>query len=140
MTAIESHRSEEKIEGSSDRSFGLVFAAFFAIIACLPWLRGGEFRFWAFAVSGAFFMIALLYPSILSSLNRYWMKLGLILSRIVSPIALGILFCFTIVPIGLLMRVLGKDPLRLKLDPAASSYWILRTPPGPDPKSMDNQF
>ena len=53
---------------------------------------------------------------------------------------MGLLFYVTVTPIGLIMRATGKDPLRLKFDPSARSYWIERTPPGPDPRSMKHQF
>jgi hypothetical protein len=66
--------------------------------------------------------------------------LGLLMAKVVSPIALGILFYLVFMPVGLVMRLSGKDPLRLKFDPAAKSYWIDREPPGPPPNSMTNQF
>ncbi len=53
---------------------------------------------------------------------------------------MGILFFVVVMPVGLIMRALGKDPLRLARDPAAASYWIDRAPPGPPPQSMKNQF
>jgi len=87
-----------------------------------------------------FALVALVKPALLSGLNRLWMKLGLLLGKVVSPIALGILFYAVITPIGLIIRLTGKDPLRLKFDPDAESYWIPREPPGPPPGSMNNQF
>jgi hypothetical protein len=140
MTAFESHEREETIEGSSDRVFGLVFAAFFSIMAGLPLFSGGELRTWALAPGGVFLSLALLAPSTLTRLNRIWMRVGLLLGKIVSPIALGILFLMVITPIGLVLRLMGKDPMRLKSDPVADSYWITRDPPGPDPKTMNRQF
>lgn len=131
---------EEEIEGSSDRSFGLVFAAVFLLVGGLPVLHGGHIRWWALGVSAAFAVIALVIPSILAVPNRLWMKFGLLLAKIVSPIALGILFYLVFTPIGLVMRLSGKDPMRLKADPNAKSYWIDREPPGPPPQSMTNQF
>jgi hypothetical protein len=58
----------------------------------------------------------------------------------VSPVAMGLVFVTTVVPIGLVMRALGKDPLRLRRDSDAASYWIPRDPPGPAPDTMKNQF
>ena len=69
-----------------------------------------------------------------------WVKLGALLYVIVSPIVMALLFYLTVTPLALLMRVPGKDPLRLRRDPNAASYWIERTPPGPAPESMKNQF
>jgi hypothetical protein len=73
-------------------------------------------------------------------LNRVWLRLGLVLYKVVSPIAMGLVFVTTVVPIGLVMRALGKDPLRLRRDSHAASYWIQRDPPGPAPDTMKNQF
>ncbi len=131
---------EDEVEGSSDRSFGIVFAVVFLIIAFIPLLHSGAVRWWSVGVSAAFGVVALTVPSILAVPNRLWMKFGLLLAKIVSPIALGILFYLVFMPVGLVMRIAGKDPLRLRFDPAAKSYWIPRSPPGPDPKSMTNQF
>jgi hypothetical protein len=136
----ESYSREEKIDGSSNRSFGLVFAAFFALVGLLPLILGRAPRTWAFGLSGIFLLAALLFPSVLAPLNRLWMKFGLLLHRIVSPIALGIMFFLVITPMGWLMRALGKDLLRLRIDPDASSYWIERNPPGPAPETFKDQF
>jgi hypothetical protein len=130
----------QAVEASSDRAFGLVFAAVFLVIAGWPLFYGEALRWWAVGIAAAFAAIALLKPSLLAGLNRQWIKLGLLLGKIVSPIALGILFYCVVAPIGLVMRLSGKDPLRLKLDPGAKSYWIPRKPPGPPPDSMTNQF
>ncbi len=131
---------EDEVEGSSDRSFGFVFAAVFLIIAAWPLLNSGTPRWWSVGVAAAFALVAIVKPALLAGANKLWMKFGLLLAKVVSPIALGILFYLVFMPIGLLMRVSGKDPLRLKFDPAATSYWIPREPPGPPPTSMTNQF
>lgn len=140
MTSIESHAREEELKGSSDRVFGLVFAAFIAILAFWPLLSGGTARIWLLVPAGLFLLLALLAPPALAPLNRLWMRFGLLLGKVVSPIALGIVFLLAVVPIGWLLRRSGKDPLRRTLDSAAGSYWIPRDPPGPDPKTMNRQF
>src|SRR5262245_48945617 len=131
---------EQYVEGSSDRSFGLVIAAVFLLIALGPLRHGHTPRWWALVVTGVLTLIALVKPKLLSRANWLWTKLGLLLGKIVSPIALGILFYGVITPLALVIRLTGKDPLRLKLDSAANSYWIVRKPPGPPPDSMTNQF
>ncbi len=136
----ESYERREEIEGSSDRSFGIVFAIVFAVIGLLPFAFGGGVRLWALLIGGAFLLVALALPSILAPLNRLWLRFGLLLHRIVSPIVLGIMFFVVITPMGLLMRALGKDLLRLKFDERSSSYWIARVPPGPPPESLRDQF
>ena len=131
---------EQYVEGSSDRSFGLVFAAVFGLIALGPLRHGHAPRWWASALAGVFALVALRRPALLATPNRLWTKLGVLLGKVVSPIALGILFYGVVTPLAVVIRLTGKDPLRLKLDPAAESYWIVRKPPGPPPDSMTNQF
>jgi len=133
-------REAEPIERSSDRAFGLVFAAFFTLIAVMPVWRGGAVRLWALAVAAAFLVAALARPRVLAPLNRIWAAVGLFLHRIVSPVALAVMFFGVLTPTGVLMRLFGKDPLRLRIDRAAASYWIVRTPPGPTGESLKNQF
>jgi hypothetical protein len=136
----ESFDRDEAIHGSSDRSFGLVFAAVFLAISILPWIFGGRLRVWSLGVAAVFGVVALAAPRVLAPLNKLWLRFGLLLHRIVSPVVLGIMFFLVITPMGLLMRAFGKDPLRLRFDRSASTYWIPREPPGPPPDSFSDQF
>lgn len=138
--AHENLSRDQHIEGSSDRTFGLVFAGVFLVLAGMPLFHGEPMRWWSVGVAGVFALAALLRPSLLAGLNRLWLKLGLLLGKITSPIALGILFYGVVTPLGAAIRLNGKDPLRLKFDHGADSYWIPRDPPGPPPGSMNNQF
>ena len=131
---------EEEVKAGSDRSFGFVFAGFFAILAALSLWRGSTTWHYTLPVAAAFLVVALVYPKILGPLNRLWLKFGLLLYKVMNPLILGLLFFVTIMPIGLVMRAFGKDFLRLKLDRNAKTYWIERAPPGPPPRSMRNQF
>lgn len=131
---------EQHVEGSSDRAFGLVVAGAFLLVTLGPLRHGHMPRWWALAVASVFALVAVLKPVLLARLNRLWTKLGILLGKVVSPIALGILFYGVLTPVALIMRLARKDPLRLKLDHHADSYWIERKPPGPPPDSMGNQF
>jgi Saxitoxin biosynthesis operon protein SxtJ len=131
---------KEDIKPSSDRSFGLVIATVFLLITFWPLIRAEPVRWWALAVAAVFAALALLWTAALAPLNKCWTKLGVLLYRIVSPIVLGLLFYVIVTPVALLMRVLGKDPLRLRREPDAASYWIDRMPREPAPESMKNQF
>src|SRR5262245_50819356 len=126
---------EQHVEGSSDRTFGLATAVVFLLIALAPLRHGHAPRWWALVVAAVIGLIALLKPVLLSRPNRLWMKLGILLGKVVSPIALGILFYGVLTPLAVVSRLIGRDPLHLKLDPGADSYWILRKPPGPPPDS-----
>jgi hypothetical protein len=124
----------------SERSFGLFFSAVFAIIALLPLLGGDSIRAWPLIIASIFVMLAIVTPSVLAPVNKLWMKFGLLLHRIVSPLALGVVFYLTVLPTGLILRIIGKDPLRLRFDSKVESYWIIRDPPGPTAESLNNQF
>jgi len=130
----------EEIGGSSDRSFGLVFSGCFLVIGLWPLVHRNPTRDWALVLAATFFAIALIRPALLGPLNRLWLRLGLLLQRIVSPVVLGLVYFTTVTPIGLLMRLLGKNPLGLGFDPDAKTYWIERRPPGPAPETMRRQF
>ena len=136
----EDFRRKQEGQGGSDRGFGIVFAAFFALVALLPLRAHHPVRWWALALAGVFLGVALLKSAWLGPLNRLWTKLGILLGRIVSPVVTGLVFFLVVTPIGLLFRILKKDPLRLAWNGAASSYWIDRQPPGPAPETMRNQF
>lgn len=136
----ESLEREEIVKGPSNRSFGFVFAAVFFVIGAFPLLAGKSALVWALATGAAFALVALAIPVVLAPLNRLWLKLGLLLHKVVSPIVLAILFFVVITPMGLAMRLFGKDPLRLRLDKGSKSYWIERNPPGPAPETLKDQF
>jgi len=131
-----------RVEGSSDRAFGLVMAGFFALVAIAPLVLGkdGGLRLWALAIAAVFLAFALLWTAPLAPLNRVWFRLGMLLHRITSPVILALLYGVGILPVGLIMRAAGKDPLRLRRNAQAASYWIPREPPGPAPETMANQF
>jgi hypothetical protein len=124
----------------SERSFGLVFTVVFLIIALWPLIHWQAPRTWALAIAALFGLAAFMAPRVLRPLNRLWFRFGLVMHRIMSAVILTALFFLTVLPIGLIYRLLGKDPLRLKIDRRQSSYWIAREPPGPPPDSMANQF
>lgn len=140
MSSHENLERQQEVEGSSDRFFGLTFFIFFLLIALWPLLGGGSIKSTPLFISLIFLSIAVIYPAVLSPLNKLWLKFGALLHTITSPIILGLMFYLVITPAGLLIRLLGKDLLRLKPDPDASSYWVPREPPGPEKNSLHRQF
>ena len=136
----ESFAHDEPVRTSSDRSFGFVFTAVFAVIGLAPLVAGHPWRPWATIVAALFLTAALLRPALLAPLNRLWTKFGLLLHRVTNPILMGFVFFLAVTPTAFMMKLLGKDPLRRRFDRAAKSYWIDREPPGPDPETMRNQF
>jgi len=131
---------EEHVKAGSDRGFGFVFAGFFALVSGLSWWRGHTGWHWPLPLAAVFLAVALVHPRLLAPLNKLWLKFGLLIYKVMNPLILGLLFFVTIAPIGIVMRLFGKDFLRLRLDREAKSYWIERAPPGPPPQSMRNQF
>ena len=121
----------------AERSFGILFSIVFLCVALYPLLVNGSVRFWSLFVAFVFVVLAYLFPSTLSFLNRLWIKLGIILGHFVSPIVMAAIYFLTVFPIGFVMRLLGKDLLRQKLDKKAKSYWV---EPSKLVGSMKDQF
>ena len=126
----------DKIEISSNKSFGIVFFIVFFLVATYPILNNQDIRVWSLLISIIFLVLGLLNSRILNPLNRIWFKFGLFLGKIVSPIVMGLIFFLVVTPIGLFMRIIGKDLLNLKIN-SDKSYWINKS--GPKSK-MKNQF
>ena len=126
----------DDIKISSNRSFGIVFFIVFLLIALYPLIHSEEIRFWSIIISLIFLVLGLLNSKILAPLNKLWFKFGIFLGKIISPLIMGIIFFLVVTPIGILMRLLGKDLLNLKYN-KNKSYWIDKT--GPKSK-MRNQF
>jgi predicted membrane metal-binding protein len=131
---------DDEVIGASDRGFGLTIAGVCGLVGAIRLALGHDHAVWWLAAAGIAMLFALFWPVALAPLNRLWLRLGLLLYKVVNPVAMGLVFFTTVVPIGLVMRALGKDPLRLRRDPGAASYWIPREPPGPAPDTMKNQF
>jgi len=138
MSTHETVRGADVIEPGSDRSFGLIVGGIFAVIGAYQYLTGSSLFAWFLLPGAILVLLGLARPAVLHPLNIAWMRLGLLLGRVVTPIVMFLVFVVSIVPIGLILRVMGKDPLKLKRQ--ASSYWIERTPPGPSPESLEDQF
>jgi len=124
-------------EQSSPKSFGIVFSIVFLIVALYPLANSEDLRIWALIVSAIFLLLAFVAPNVLSLPNKLWYKFGILLGSIIAPIVMALVYFLTVLPTGLVMRLLGKDLLRQKLDKNAKSYWIDRTEPV---GSMKNQF
>jgi hypothetical protein len=140
MNTHEELSRKHAVRGSSDRSFGVVFSVFFAFVGLAPMWKHHPRRPWALGLAGVFLVVAILRPVWLHPLNQGWIKLGLLLGRVVNPVVMGLLFFIVVTPTALIFRLLHKDPLRLSLNPTDRSYWIERHPPGPSQETMANQF
>ncbi len=120
----------------SNRNFGIVFFTVFLIIALWPLLNSGEIRVWSLIISLIFLILGIFNSKILAPLNKIWMKFGLLLGSIVSPIVMGIIFFLVVTPTSFFMKLIKKDILNLKKN-NNNSYWVDKS--GPKSK-MKNQF
>ena len=121
---------------STNKGFGILFFFVFLIISFYPFKNFVDVRIWSLVIAFIFLILGLLNSKILTPLNILWFKFGIVLGKIIPPIIMGILFFFVITPIGLFMRLIGRDLLNLKFNNNLS-YWIEKK----DPKSkMKNQF
>jgi hypothetical protein len=131
---------DEKVVVGSDRSFGVVMAVALGATTLLNTWHSGRLWPWTGGLAALFLVAGLLRPSTLNPLNLIWLRFGLLLHKVVNPIVMALLFYGTVLPTGLVMRMMGRDLLRLKRQPDADSYWIVRQPPGPSPETMKDQF
>ena len=107
----------------SDRAFGFTFAAVFALISVVGWFVFNTLLIWAVVLWGTFLALALIAPWILLPLNRLWMWLALGIGHVVNFLLLSAFFFVVVLPFGVAMRLLRKDPMKRKMDPRARSYW-----------------
>lgn len=128
------------VEKTADRSFGLLFSAVLYLIAIYPLFKGGTIHFWAIFIGSIFLIAAIFRPSLLSKLNRCWIKLGLLQHKLISPVILAALFFLILTPYAYLLKIFRKDVLQLSFEPMSESYWILISSEELDRKSMKNQF
>ena len=115
----------KKVWMSSNRSFGLVFFAFFLIIGFWPIFEYEDIRIWSIIAAFIFLILGILDSKYLTPFNRFWMKFGLFLGKIISPIVMGIVFFLVVTPIGIIMKIFRKDLLNIKYK-KNQSYWVYR--------------
>ena len=112
-----------EIKISSNKSFGIVFAIVFFLIALWPIIKSDDIRIWSLIVSIIFLILGIMNSSILTPLNKIWFRFGIFLGNLIAPVVMGIIFFFVVTPIGLIMRLLGRDLIKLKKN-NENSYWI----------------
>ena len=112
-------------EKSSNRSFGIIFFIVFLLISVWPIIDGQALRVWSLIISLIFLFLGILNSNILTPLNLAWIKLGEILGRFIAPVVMAVIYFLIVTPIGLFMRIIGKDLLNIKFS-QNSSYWIKR--------------
>ena len=115
---------KKEIKTSSNKSFGIVFFVIFLVVSLWPLINEGEIRIWSIVISIIFLFLGLINSKILTPLNKLWFRFGILLGNVFSPIVMGIIYFGVITPIGILMKLIGKDILNLKQNKKSSTYWI----------------
>jgi len=129
---------EQLAEGeSSDRTFGLIAGTAFLILELVRYVKRGNVQSWVILLGSALILLALVRPQILQGPKRAWLFLGFLLGLVLNPIVLAVLFFAVITPAGCLMRLFGRDPMRINSTAELSTYWIERAEPASD---MQDQF
>ena len=119
-------KRNSNIKISSNRNFGLVFFIVFLIVTIWPITYDEPVRIWSAIISLVFLILGLMNSILLTPLNKLWFKFGIILGAIVSPVVMGVVFFLVVTPIGLIMKIMGKDLLNKKYDKKKRTYWIKR--------------
>ncbi|ASY72301.1 hypothetical protein N181_08270 [Sinorhizobium fredii USDA 205] len=135
--------SEHALEGPSNRSFGYTVGGILLAFVLLRWLISGELTAITIGlaiIGGVLVLLAFALPDWLALPNRLWTKLGLLLFMIVNPLVMLLIYATAFIPIGLVLRLRGYDPLAASFDKSVDTYWNKRSPHEPDPATMRNQF
>jgi large-conductance mechanosensitive channel len=139
----ENYRDEEPTEAGSDRAFGCTVGSILMLIGATKAFVAGAISplVCSIFVSGSLlFLLGIVAPSRLSTLNRVWLKVGTVIAKVVNPIILALLFFLVVTPMAFFMRIVGKRPLRLAADRTAATYWIEREPSAGGASTMRQQF
>ena len=121
---------------NNNKSFGILFFIVFLIIGLWPLINLNPIRIWSLIISLIFLMLAFFQPEFLKPLNGIWMKFGELLGRVIAPIVMFVIFFLVVTPLSFLVRLLGKDLLKIKFN-NSKSYWLQKKN---DSSSMKKQF
>jgi len=131
------HKRHIEVKTGSEKGFGIMFSFVFAVIGVYSLVDKGSFIWWPFAISVVLLSLAYITTKTLAIPNKLWFKLGILLGDIVAPIIMALIYFLAVLPTGLIVRLMGKDLLRQRLDKNAKSYWVERDQPV---GSMKDQF
>jgi predicted membrane protein len=122
------------------RNFGITSAVIVVLIfgVLLPWLSGSGYPMWPWILSGSLILGGLLVPGKLGPVYRAWMKFGYFMNKINTAIILTVVFILVFIPIGLIMKIIGRDVLFREFDQESESYRIISE--NKEPKKMERPF
>ena len=122
---------------SSNRSFGILFFLVFLGFGLWPLTKEMSPNIYLIIISVIFLILGLLNSKLLSPLNNLWIKFGEILGKVIAPIVMAVVYFLILTPISLLVRLFGKDLIKMKFSNNIKSYWIKRKK---HLGTMDKQF
>lgn len=130
----------EKLTKKDLRKFGFLVGSIFIVLfgVILPYLKSRGFVMWPYVVGGSFIIPAIIYPLMLKPVHRIWMQAGHILGFINTRLIAVIMFVVIFTPVGLFMRLIGRDILDRKIKKEAKSYRLDVS--GYDIKHMERPF
>lgn len=120
------------------RKFGLTVGAAFLVLAALLWWRGRPAAPWFGGLGATLALAGLLIPARLGPVQRAWMGLAHLLSRVTTPVFMSLVYFLVLTPIGLIMRAFGRNPMSAKSH--GGSFWALRLGAQEQRSSMERQF
>ena len=112
------------LKNKNNITFGVLFFILFLVIGIYPLKSNGVIKVWSIFLSLVFLIITFIKPNLFTFLNKLWIKFGILLGKIISPIIMGLVFFFVVTPVGILVKIFKKDVMGLKR--GKSSYWINR--------------
>jgi hypothetical protein len=139
----ENYREDEPVALGSDRAFGYTVGTVLMVIGAAKSFMVGAITlvsFLIFVLGSILLLLSVVAPSRLSVINKFWLKMGAGIAKVVNPILLALLFFFVVTPMAYVVWLAGKRPLRLAADRSAASYWIARGASGSRPSTMRQQF
>lgn len=134
------NRSKTVLLRPSNKITGLVMSSIFVIISIFPIMKGQNIIIEGIIFSVILIICSLSIPIIFAPTSWILHKFSTILRIIINPTILLFLYVFAVIPSGIYLKISGKDPMKLKFDKNAKTYWIERKPPGPKSQSLDKQF
>lgn len=114
-----------RLGGTKNKSFGILFFFVFSLIGFWPLLKNNQPNWYILLIALVFLILGLLNSKLLTPLNKFWIKLGEVLGKIVAPIVMLLIFFALITPLSFIIKIVGKDLLNLNFN-NSSSYWIER--------------
>lgn len=127
-----------RLSPKEGRKFGLTVGAAFLVLAALLWWRGRGLAPWFGGLGAVLALAGLLIPAQLGPVQRAWMGLAHLLSRVTTPIFMSVVYFLVLSPIGVLMRAAGRNPMVVKV--RNGSFWALRKEEGVSRSGMERQF